>query len=404
MKFLVVGEAVSLAHVIRPLRIAQTLFELGHDVCFATDIREVGRIISINSKLRYRPLSSVGRRLFITRTHCERRRNKNNIWYKNRDIENYLVNDKKIIEIEKPDCIIHDFRISMNLLRGSGSFICPVVDSYWVAVPGEILSLPPPQVGLISKIAYQLPAPLQGILGYLVDRRGARPFDSAARSIGVHPMHRFSKYLLSGDHILLAAPAETFPEIRLKDSHSYLGHIEWTPDIEQCESIADLEYDIYFCFGSSGPSEQIPIMLKWLEEMNLRILLSTGFKDDTRKYNSDQIHTRRFVDGKDAAHRARVTICNGGSPSVYQALSVGCPVLGITSNFDQVLCMRAFSNKKYVNSIPLTLLNRQLFVSKLMPLLDFKDRSMIKSTLPSSDIKAILSNLISSISTEHNHG
>ncbi|MCX5883589.1 MAG: hypothetical protein NTU74_17880 [Deltaproteobacteria bacterium] len=383
MKFLVIGEAVTLAHIVRPLKISQALTEMGHDVCFATDIREFGKFISINPKLRFRPLPSIGTQ-FLTRTRNRQRP------YSNRDIENYLLNDRKIMDIEKPDCIIHDFRISMNLLRGLGHYICPIVDAYWATVPGEVFTLPPPQPGIFAKIAYLFPASVRGIFGCVVDHAGAGPFDRAARSLGIRPLHRFSKYLLSGDHILLAASAETFPTIRPKINHAYLGHIEWTPDTELNESIADLEYDIYLSLGSSGPAEQIPVMLKWLAELNLRTLLCTGTKHDSGKYNSGQVYVRQFVDGKDAAQRARVTICNGGSPSVYQALSAGCPVLGITSNPDQALCMRAFSNKEYVKSIPLALLKQKSFISNLTSLLNGHNRSMIKNTVPYSDIKANL--------------
>jgi UDP:flavonoid glycosyltransferase YjiC (YdhE family) len=398
MKFLIIGEAVCLAHVVRPLKISQALLELGHDVCFATDIREFGKIIPIKSDLRFRPLPSIDSRQFLARNHNMLKS------YTTRDIENYLLNDRKIIDIEKPDCIIHDFRISMNLQRGAGPCIFPIVDAYWATVPSEVFTLPPPQPGIVAKIAYQFPTSLRGIFGYFVDRIGASPFDNAARSIGVRPLHRLSKYLLSGDHILLAASAEMFPAIKPEANHTFLGHIEWKPDSELCESIDDLEYDIFLSLGSSGPSEQIPVILKWLAELNFRTLLCAGTKHDLGEYTSGQTHVRRFVDGKDAAQRARVTICNGGSPSVYQALSAGCPVLGITSNFDQALCMRAFSNQEYVKSVPLALLNRERFISNLTSLIDGQNRSMIKSTLPYSDIKTNLSKFVSSITNEHHPG
>ena len=391
MKFLVIGEAVSLAHVVRPLRISQALSELGHDVCFATDAREFGKFVPMNSAVRFRSLPSIGSRLFLTRTPGRRRS------YAGRDIENYLVDDRKLVDSENPECIIHDFRISMNLLRGSVPCICPIVDAYWVTVPGEVFTLPPPQPGRVASIAYRFPAPVRGIFGYFVDRIGARPFDAAARSIGVRPLRRLSRYLLSGDHVLLPATAETFPALRPKMSHAYLGHVEWTPDTQLLEPIADLEYDIYLSPGSSGPSEQIPDILKWLGELNLRTLLCTGTQPDSGEFHGGQIQVRRFVDGKDAARRARVTICNGGSPSVYQALSVGCPVLGITSNLDQALCMRAFSGKEYVKNIPLALLDREKFISNLTSLLNGHNRSMIRHTVPASDIKANLSGFVASI-------
>ena len=46
-----------------------------------------------------------------------------------------------------------------------------------------------------------------------------------------------------------------------------------------------------------------------------------------------------FLPGVEAARRASVVICNGGSPTAHQALAAGTPVLGIPSNMDQHLNM-----------------------------------------------------------------
>ena len=43
----------------------------------------------------------------------------------------------------------------------------------------------------------------------------------------------------------------------------------------------------------------------------------------------------------EAAARADLVICNGGSPTAQQALAAGTPVLGICSNLDQYLNMQA---------------------------------------------------------------
>ena len=46
-----------------------------------------------------------------------------------------------------------------------------------------------------------------------------------------------------------------------------------------------------------------------------------------------------YLPGADAAGRADFVICNGGSATVYQALSRGRPVIGLCSNMDQFLTM-----------------------------------------------------------------
>ena len=46
-----------------------------------------------------------------------------------------------------------------------------------------------------------------------------------------------------------------------------------------------------------------------------------------------------YIPGREAVKKAAFVICNGGSPSVYQALVQGVPVIGIPSNMDQFLAM-----------------------------------------------------------------
>jgi len=53
-------------------------------------------------------------------------------------------------------------------------------------------------------------------------------------------------------------------------------------------------------------------------------------------------YVAEFLRGSDAAGRAALVICNGGSPTTYQALSAGVPVLALASNnMDQHLNMEA---------------------------------------------------------------
>jgi UDP:flavonoid glycosyltransferase YjiC (YdhE family) len=53
------------------------------------------------------------------------------------------------------------------------------------------------------------------------------------------------------------------------------------------------------------------------------------------------IHVADYLPGMKAAARADLVVCNGGSPTTQQALAAGVPVLGLPSNLDQHLNMRA---------------------------------------------------------------
>jgi len=47
-----------------------------------------------------------------------------------------------------------------------------------------------------------------------------------------------------------------------------------------------------------------------------------------------------YLRGDDATGRSDLVICNGGSPTSYQALAAGIPVLGVAGNMDQHLNMQ----------------------------------------------------------------
>jgi UDP:flavonoid glycosyltransferase YjiC (YdhE family) len=50
-----------------------------------------------------------------------------------------------------------------------------------------------------------------------------------------------------------------------------------------------------------------------------------------------------YLPGEEAARRASLVICNGGSPTSQQALVAGVPVIGIASNLDQFLNMQGIT-------------------------------------------------------------
>jgi UDP:flavonoid glycosyltransferase YjiC (YdhE family) len=56
------------------------------------------------------------------------------------------------------------------------------------------------------------------------------------------------------------------------------------------------------------------------------------------------VYAENFLPGAVAAGVADLVVCNGGSPTTYQALAAGKPVLGIPSNLDQCLNIAALKS------------------------------------------------------------
>jgi UDP:flavonoid glycosyltransferase YjiC (YdhE family) len=99
---------------------------------------------------------------------------------------------------------------------------------------------------------------------------------------------------------------------------------------------------VYVTLGSSGDVRLIDALLRALGRLPVRVLLATAGRFDQKSFPPNVI-AARYVPGSEAARRAALVICNGGSSTGYQALNEGVPVLGLPFNFDQSLAMQAIA-------------------------------------------------------------
>ena len=97
---------------------------------------------------------------------------------------------------------------------------------------------------------------------------------------------------------------------------------------------------MYVTPGSSGDDRLLGKVLEGLAGLPLNIIAATAGRD-TGSHLPANVRAAAYLPGLAAAERADVVICNGGSPTVQQALAAATPVLGICSNLDQYLNMQA---------------------------------------------------------------
>jgi UDP:flavonoid glycosyltransferase YjiC (YdhE family) len=142
------------------------------------------------------------------------------------------------------------------------------------------------------------------------------------------------------DQTVYADLPELVPTVRLPSHHYYIGPVLWSPDARP-SWWNDLPEDrslVYVNLGSSGRNELLPNVLQALQDLGIGAMVSTagrGFPEVVPGH----VWISEYIPGLQAAARAELVICNGGSATVYQALAAGVPVLGIPSNLDQYLMM-----------------------------------------------------------------
>jgi UDP:flavonoid glycosyltransferase YjiC (YdhE family) len=147
-----------------------------------------------------------------------------------------------------------------------------------------------------------------------------------------------------GDWTAYADIPQLVPTENPPPSHRYIGAILWSPSLPFPTWWHDLPADqpiVYVTLGSSGEGRTLPRVLEALADAPVTVIASTAGRVQVRDAPANA-RIMEFLPGTEAARRSALVICNGGSPTTYQALAAGTPVLGLTSNnMDQHLNMAA---------------------------------------------------------------
>lgn len=336
-RILFIGEAVTLAHVARPFALARSLDPAQYDVVFACDPRYNKLLGPL--PFPWRPLHTIPSERFLDALA------RGNPLYDAATLRGYVEEDLALLREVQPDVVVGDFRLSLAVSAPlTKTCYMTITNAYWSPYARQRFPLPElPMVRLLGVAA-------AGVLFRL-----ARPFAFAVHTL---PLNRVRKeyglpslgldlcfIYTHADYTLYADVPELVPTYDLPDKHKYIGPILWSPAVELPDWWEDLPADrpiIYVTLGSSGESPLLQVVLETLAEMPVTVIAATA-----GRINMDKLPSNAFVadylPGEQAAQRASLVICNGGSPTTQQALTAGVPVLGICSNMDQYLNMQALA-------------------------------------------------------------
>lgn len=332
-KILFVAEAVTLAHVGRPLALAHMLdpqrFDIqfacadGYDFCFRDSGFPRWRIDSIPSGQFLQALAQ-GKPVYSETT-----------------LAHYVDDDLRLLNEVRPDVVLGDFRLSLSVsARLAGLPYVALSNAYWSPYVRQHYEVP--AIALTSA----LPIALADLLF-----RMARPFAFALHTLPLNRVRRrhglaslgtdLRRVYTDADHTVYADIAELFPATGLPASHSYLGPVLWSPPLALPDWWCNLPDDkplLYVTLGSSGQAQLLPRVLRALAPLPVTVLAATAGNIELGGVPPNAF-VAPFLPGAEAARRSRLVVCNGGSPTSQQALDAGVPLLGIASNLDQFLNM-----------------------------------------------------------------
>jgi UDP:flavonoid glycosyltransferase YjiC (YdhE family) len=329
---LFVAEAVTLAHVARPLALATALhdeFEIEmacaprYRQFFPPTLRKVHEIHSMSSPEFLSRLAH-GRPLYDLAT-----------------LRRYVSDELQLLQRLRPDVVVGDFRLSLAVsARQLGIPYVSIANAYWSPYARPRFEMPShPMARLVGR----------GIASAVF--RVVRPFAFAYHAL---PMSRLrSQFGLGGigldlrrvytdaDYVAYADIPELIPTHGLPASHAYIGPVLWSPPIPDPPWWRSLDRTtplVYVTLGSSGDPALLPSVVEALAGLGANVAVAAAGASLPANLPPN-VHCADYLPGESAARQAQLVVCNGGSPTTQQALAQGVPVLGVPSNMDQFLNM-----------------------------------------------------------------
>lgn len=328
------AETVTLAHLGRPLALAKALDPARFECVIAAGPRY--RELVAGESIPFRDLDTITSEAFLGALA------KGTPLYSFATLRRYVEEDLRHIEAVRPDAVVGDFRLSLSVSARLATVpYLAIANAYWSPH---------------ARPEYDIPShPTVGLFGLTTARamfKAARPVAFALHCL---PMHRLRRryglpslgFELGGvytdaDRTLFADASELVPTPGLPAGGRarYLGPVQWSTPVappEWWDRVPDDRPVVYVTMGSSGTARALNTVLDALARLPCTALVaSAGARVERAPANA---FVAPYLPGDLAAARARLVVCNGGSPTAHQGLGAGVPVLGVASNLDQFLNM-----------------------------------------------------------------
>lgn len=327
------AEAVTLAHVARPLALASALKadEFDIRVACAPRYREFfGSMTRDVVDLHSIPVSEFLSRLARGRPV-----------YDAATLRRYVEEDLRLLELVKPAVVVGDFRLSLSVsARRARVPYVGLANAYWSPYARPQFELPShPATRVVGRnfasAVFRMVRPLAFAYHTLPLNRVRREFGLPSLGFDVRRVYT------DADYVAYADIPELIPTYNLPAPHSYIGPVLWSTPVTLptwWDSLSQELPVIFVTMGSSGDATVLPRIIEALAALPATVIVATAGAPLPRDLPA-KVHSATYLPGELAARRAQLVVCNGGSPTTHLALAAGVPVLGIATNMDQFLNM-----------------------------------------------------------------
>lgn len=336
-RVLLVAEAVTLAHVARPLCFARGLDRGRYRIAIAAARGAAPHVAA--EGYEHIDIESVEPKAFLTALARGR------ALYDAATLRRYVQSDLGVIGRFAPDLVVGDFRLSLSVsARLSRVPYVNIASAYWSPY------YTPPRWPVPSlPLTRVLPLAAAQVL-FSVARPAAfalhcAPLNQVRRHHGLPALPRDLRQVYTdADRVVYSDLPEIFPTTAMPASHRFIGPALWEPAMPLPAWWNDVPEDrpcIYVTMGSSGEATLLPRIVDALASLPASVLVASAGSELGPQVPRN-VFVAPYLPGIRAAQRAQLVICNGGSLTAYQALAGGAAVLGIAGNLDQFLNMTGF--------------------------------------------------------------
>lgn len=340
MKILFLSEAVSLAHIGRPLWLAQIASENGIEVHFAASKSGIERSQANSYGFNTHRLFTIDEHLFYDRV------NQYKFFYQPDELNSYVEEERELILKINPDLIVSDFRltaaISSSLLNKP---LLNLSNAYWS--PNYQCKFLPPESGIFNTLPNNISNYLFNFIRPYLFKTFGKELNDIRIKFGLKGKNDFRELYTAGTYnAYMDLPG--FVEIdSLPENHFYLGPIIWSPKLNHDSYRFNNNDYVYLSMGSTGNNSLLPNIIRAVRQNNLKLIIS-GMSNVQKSEILNQ-YPRIFdnclieplIQAEKVLPFCRLTICHGGSGTVYQSINQGVPVLCFPKNPDQSLVSKA---------------------------------------------------------------
>jgi len=335
---LLIGEAVTLSHVVRPAVLATALHNSGYEVTLACDPR-------FNALLGPQPFRVIPIRSSVDPETVPEMRLIPKPLFDGATLDRYISEDRRLMHTVGAEVVIGDMRQSLAVsAKRAGVPFINLIDAQFsphcemeleVARPSWMPPLPD-QVNNLIRTVFHPPA------HFLM----ALPSNLARMRHQVEGWHEDARDVYStGDYVLYPDIPEIVPIDGLPPNHHFIGPILWSPSVTMppwWDSLPSGPPIVFVNISGSSPRHLLPTTLEALADLPVTVI-AVGNEHKAGSAAGKNVFIADIVPGREAAERADLVICNGGNMAVQQSLAVGTPVLCLPSYAEQLMYSRAIA-------------------------------------------------------------